>query len=142
MKIQVLQYDPHVQCFESSDPADLRACKSLLGAFPVSETIQVFGNAGQVGLDRELSYADRKTICLISIFLVELFFMSFEIATMQCATRTYMTGDAVRYQWYNVWSAAAAAAVMWMCIAQGKNGKAIMDRMYTVRTLNRVTMLM
>lgn len=51
-----------------------------------------------------------------------------------------MTGDAVDYQWYNVWS--AAVAVLWMCIAQGNNGRAIMDCMYTIRSLHRMTLLM
>lgn len=61
-------------------------------------------------MDVKLSiiYADRKRIRLVSASKVELFLMSFELATMQCAARTYMTGDAVRYQLYIVWSAAAA----------------------------------
>lgn len=67
MQIQVLQYDPDVECFESSNPADVIACKQLLQAFPASETTQVFGNAGQVGLDVKLpiTYSDRKRNCLI-----------------------------------------------------------------------------
>lgn len=48
------------------------------------------------------------------------------LAASKCAVKTYMMhNDPARYSWYNVWS--AATAVMSMCVARGKNGKAIMD---------------
>jgi len=58
---------------------------------------------------------------------------------MGCAAKVYMTGDAVRYQWYDIWS--AAIAVMFMCVARGKNGKAILDGMCSKRLFFAETLL-
>lgn len=48
------------------------------------------------------------------------------LAAYSCAIKTYMMhNDPARYSWYNIWS--AAAAVIAICVARGKNGKAFMD---------------
>ena len=115
--MQVLQYEPHVQCLESSSPADLSACRPLLQDFPASEMTQIFGTGGQFGVDVKLpvSYADCESILLLKITLWRRVAPDIRSSvSMDCAAQVDMAGDAVRTQWYNIWS--TAAAIMFMCV--------------------------
>jgi len=77
LQLQVLQYDPHVECLDSPAPADIRGCGPLLQGFPAAEETQVFGNAGQIGVEVKLplSYADCKKTCRIPMVLKDGFLM-------------------------------------------------------------------
>ena len=50
------------------------------------------------------------------------------VAAFECALKFWLEGEPVRYQWHNIWG--AAVAIVAMCVADGKNGRARIDGMY------------
>ena len=62
MQVQVLQYEPHVECFETEYIADFESCKSLMQSVPASEETRIFGNRGQVDVELPQYFIDREKI--------------------------------------------------------------------------------
>lgn len=62
MQIEVLQYYPHVECFQTPSAAALNACTHLLMEVPASEYVLGFGNEEGPGVDVKLPtvYVDGK----------------------------------------------------------------------------------
>lgn len=102
LQAQVLQYEPHVGCFEvpSVGPMSMNRCRALLQQIPASNNAQVFGSGG-LDIDVKLP-------------------LTYKESQGECAMRFTMTYGPVRCRWHELWS--AAVATTWMCASKGEAG--------------------
>ena len=120
ISLTVSAYRPHVECYQDLGiNLDMRMCQVVLNNMPVLQYRQVFGHAGERGINVRLPnlFVDRKPLPHWSPSMADC-----KPAGLKCAIELDIIGGPAYLSWYELWG--AAVAVVGMCVSNGGSGEA------------------